>query len=241
MSSRHIVRHFAPAGLALCALTAGVLFLPAPSAHAQTASAPQFLLTWKATDSYIPSFYQGKALPSYGSNITVALELILPNGKLANLSYQPIWWYLDGTEVGGGTGVQEVTFPPFGTPPSTLSLNVTLPQYPGGALGDKINIPFVNPAVTIGAPYPNGQFSVNPVSVTAYPYFFNVTSPSDLAYTWAVNGQTGTSAENPEVANVTLPQGTSSGTNIDISLTVQNNAISTVATANQTLTYQSQL
>ncbi len=241
MSLRHIIRRLALAGVALCSLAIGVLYMPSPSAHAQNASGTQFLLTWKATNSYIPSFYQGKALPSYGSQITAALEVVLPDGTFANLSNQPIFWYVDGTVVGGGTGVQEVTFPPFGTPPSTLSLTVSLPQYPGGAREDKVNIPFVAPVAVIGAPYPAGQFSANPVSVTAYPYYFGVASPSSLSYSWAVNGQTGTSAENPEVANVSLPQGTPSGTSVDISLTIQGVAASTAATANQTLTYQSQL
>ena len=238
---RNIVRYFVLVLVVFCSLAAGVLLVPLQLVHAQTTNAPQFLLTWKATNSYIPSFYEGKALPSYGSDITAAIEVVLPNGTLQNLSNQPIIWYVDGTVVGGGTGVQEVTFPPFGTPPSILSLTVSFPQYPGGVRETRANIPFVNPVAVIGAPYPNQQFSTNPVSVTAYPFFFNTASPSNLSYSWAVNGQTGTSAENPEVADVSLPQGTPSGTGIDISLTIQGTAASTVAVANQTLTYQSQL
>ena len=240
MYSRRRSHSLAAPLAALCLIASFFLFSPI-AAQAQTTNAPRFLLTWKATNSYIPPFYQGKALVSYGSNITAALEVVLPNGTLANLSNQPIFWYVDGTVVGGGTGVQEVTFPPFGTPPSILSLTVSLPQYPGGVREVKTNIPFVNPVAVIGAPYPNQQFSTSPVSVTAYPFFFNTTSPSDLSYSWAVNGQTGTSAENPEIADVSLPQGTPSGTSIDISLTIQGTAASTIAVANQTLTYQSQL
>jgi hypothetical protein len=210
-----------------------------PSALAQTASDPQFLITWKSTASSIPSSYIGKALPSYGSEVTADFELI-SNGKTLDLSDQTIYWYLEDTLIGGGTGVQQVTFPLFGTPPNSLTLKIELPSYNGQYLIHTLDIPFVNPAVVIDAPYSNGSFSSNPVTVAALPYFFN-TSPSQLSYTWAVNGQTGSNAENPQIAEVTLPQGTPSGTGITISLSVENPSGAITAAAQSTLTYSTQL
>jgi hypothetical protein len=243
MSSRRTLNYVALAGVAALSLFSAALFeLPmATTVHAQTASGPQFMVTWSASNSYIPSFYKGKALPSYGSKITAELEILSPGGKFINLGSQPIYWYEDGTVVGGGVGVQKVTFSPFGTPPASLDLTISLPQYPGGALVDKIEIPFVQPMAVIEAPYPSQQFSSNPLAVTAIPFFFDAVSPSDLSYTWAVNGQTGTSAENPETANITLPQGTPSGSTIDVSLVIKNSTPAIAASADQTLTYQSQL
>jgi hypothetical protein len=215
-------------------------FVAAPLAFAQTTSNPQFFVTWKASNSYIPSSYIGKALPGYGSRITASVDL-LSQGHLLNLQNQTIYWYLNDTLIGGGAGVQSITFPPFGLPPNSLTLKVELPNYAGGYLTHSIDIPYVNPQVVIGAAFPNGQFSTNPLVVEALPYFFNTSSTSNLSYTWAVNGQTGGSAENPQIAQITLPAGTPAGTGINISVTVENPVGSTVATANESLTYENQL
>jgi hypothetical protein len=228
------------ASLLFAMITIGAGFLAPSPATAQTAS-PQFLVTWKTTGSYIPSFYQGKALPTYGSKITAYLELVLANGKLADLSQQTIYWYFNDTLVGGGTGVQQVTFSPIGDPPNTTELRVTLPNYGGSYLVHAVNIPMVLPEAVIYAPYPGGQFSTNPVNLQALPYFFNIADPSGLSYSWSVNDQTGTSAENPETAEITVPQGTQSGAALDVSLSITNPNDSTVGTASENLTYQSQL
>lgn len=198
-------------------------------------------MTWETSGSYIPSFYQGKALPTYGSNITASLELVSPQGKLINISGQTIYWYLNDNLVGGGTGVQQVTFSPVGQAPNLLNLRVELPSYNGAYLVHAITIPMVLPEAVIYAPYPGGQFSQNPVTVTALPYFFNVTSPNDLSFSWSVNGQTGSNTENPEEADITLPSGTQSGTALAVSLGVKNPNDSTVGTASVNLTYESQL
>lgn len=242
MLSRTIIKKAASIGFLAITLVIFGAFLSLKPAHAQTsASSPWFLITWKTTGSYIPSFYLGKALPTYGSNITASLELVTPQGKILDLSQQTIYWYEDDNLVGGGVGVQQATFPPIGDAPNTVDLRVTIPNYNGSYLVHAINIPMVSPEAVLYAPYPNGQFSQNPISVMALPYFFNISSPSGLSYAWSVNGQSGSNAENPEVAQITLPQGTSSGTGIDTSLSVENPNDSTVATASNNLTYESQL
>jgi hypothetical protein len=237
MPSKTIFKRVAVVGC--IALVFGGVFLLRP-VQAQTTS-PTFLITWTTTGSYIPSFYQGKALPTYGSKITASLELISPQGKVLNLSGQTIYWYVDDMLVGGGAGVQQVTFPPIGDAPNAVDLRVTLPNYNGAFLVHEINIPMVLPKAVIYAPYPGGQFSQNPVSVQALPYFFNIADPSALSYSWSVNGQSGSNAENPETAEITLPQGTTSGTGVTATLTITNPNDSTVATANADLTYQEQL
>jgi hypothetical protein len=241
MSKGHALR--TPAFSLLAILLAGGAWFgigSMNSAHAQTAATgPQFILTWQALNSEVPSSYIGKALPSYGSKITADVS-ILENGKLENLSGQTIYWYLNDTLIGGGAGVTGITFTPFGTPPSSLTLKVELPSDPEGYLVHSIQIPLVPPQAVILAPYPGGDFSSNPVEVTAIPYFFNASS-SGLTYAWAVNGQTGGSAENPESAAVTLPGNTPSGTGITVALAITNPANHVSANAQSTLTYESQL
>lgn len=217
-----------------------VISIAAPkSVNAQTSPSPEFFVTWKAINSHIPPFYIGKALPSYGSQVMAEVALI-SNGNVADLSQQTIYWYLNGTLIGGGTGATKVTFIPFGTPPNSLTLKVELPSYNGMDLVHDIQLPFTDPVAVIDAPYPGGNFSSNPVAVSALSYFFPL-APSNLLYTWAVNGTNGSNTENPESADITLPQGTPSGTGITISLIVANQTGSAAAEAQSTLTYNNQL
>ncbi len=228
-----------PIKIALSGLGASMALSLLLSAHFAFAATPQVLITWKTSGSYIPSSYPGKALPTYGSTITASLEII-SDGKLVDLSGQTIYWYLNNTDtlLGGGVGVQSISFPPLGQPPNVTTLEVELPFYPSGFLLRTIDIPMVQPQVVVDAPYPAGQFSSNPVTVTAIPYFFNTASPSNLSYAWTVNNQSGSNTENPNVAQITLPQGTAAGTSFIASVTVQNSNDSTQATASANLTYQ---
>jgi len=216
---------------------AALMLLSAAEVHAAT---PTFLITWKASGSYAPSNYSGKILPTIGSEITASVELF-SNGTKVDLSGQTIYWFLDDTALGGGTGAQTMTFPPFGQPPHTMVLRVEMPGYNGSVLIHTIGIPLVQPEVAIFAPYPGGNFSSNSVTVTALPYFFNVTSPADLSYTWAVNDQSAANAENPQVAQISLPAGTPAGSTFPVTVTVQNANDSTQASVSETLTYQSSL
>jgi hypothetical protein len=208
----------------------------APLAHAQTAS-PQFLVTWHAIGSYVPSTYKGKALPVVGTRIMASVEFVSAQGKLLNLSGQTIYWYLDTNYIGGGVGVQGITFSADQPPPATLDLEVKLPSYNGQVYTHDIDIPLVDPMVVIYAPYPNGQFSGTSLDVQALPYFFNTTSTDALSYAWSADGQPGTNTENPNDATIAIPQGTPSGTSLSLSVTVKNPLDSTVATANTNLTY----
>jgi hypothetical protein len=207
--------------------------------HAQTA-APQFLMTWSASNSYVPVGYTGKVLPNQESQITAALE-VMANGKLVNLSNETIYWYQDDTLLGGGVGTQQFTFRPYGTAPNVVTLKVELPDYPGGLLIHEINIPVTQPLAVVLAPYPNGVFASTPLVVQALPYFFAASSTSPLNFTWSVNGQVVTNAENPQSLQISLPQSTPAGYAVSVALTIENslNAVSAMGDAN--LTYQKQL
>lgn len=224
----------------LVAAIFGVVTLAAASGvYAQTAQ-PQLVVTWRTSGSYAPSDYQGKILPGYGARIIASLEAF-SGGSILNLKSQTIYWYLNDVLLGGGVGVQTISFPPFGEPPTNMTLRVELPRYSSGYLLHEIQIPTVQPTAVIDAPYPRGNVSASPVTVNALPYFFNVTSASDLSYSWAVNDQTGGTAENPQVAQITIPAGAQSGATLAVSLTIKNTGDSTAATAYSNLTYVHQL
>ncbi len=208
----------------------------APFAHA--ADGNQLVITWHASRSYVPPAYEGKALPNQSSQITASVEAF-SNGHRADLSKSNVYWYLNDVLMGGGTGIRTNTFTLFGGAGSSAqTLRVEVPDYPGGYLIATTPLPLVDPVVVVNAPYPGGQVSANPFMVSALPYFFNITSPNQLGFSWSVNGQVATNAENPNDLQVTMGAGTTAGTAFNISLTATN-ALDSMSASNQTtLTYQ---
>ena len=200
---------------------------------------PQFLFSWRALNSYAPSFYKGKILPGSQSKIMASFELVA-GGKIINIANQSIYWYLDDTLIGGGTGTQQVTFSPFWTAPETENIRVEIPSYPSGYLIHQVTISIVTPSAVIDAPYPGGQFSETNATATALAYFFN-TPTANLAFMWTLNGQSGKGAENPDILEINLPGKMSSGSTISISLQVQDSQNNQSANTSENLTYQSQL
>ena len=211
-------------------------FATAIVAHAQTASSPQFLVTWSVSNSYAPASYAGKTLPNQTSPITASLELIA-DGRTVNVGGQTIYWYLNDNLLGGGVGVQRITFNPIGEAPNNPTLRVELPDYPSGSLTHEITIPMVQPIAVIDAPYPQGQFSANPVTLQALPYFFATASTTPLSFAWSVNGQVVSDAQNPQELQISLPQSTPAGFSLGVTLTIQNSNDGATTVGDTNLTY----
>lgn len=199
---------------------------------------PQLIITWSASQSYAPPSYQGKTLPNQRSSITASLEAVSNVGKSIDLSGQTVYWYLNDNLLGGGAGVQRITFRPYGEAPNSLTLRAEVPNYPGGLLIHEVTVPVVVPQVVIAAPYPRNIFSASPAVVQAVPYFFAISSPASLGFSWLVNGQAVADAQNPQTLQISVPQNTPAGFALVISLAGQNAADKTSANANTTLTYQ---
>ena len=188
--------------------------------NAQTTS-PQMVVTWKAYGSYIPPGYGDKALPNQESRLTATLDLLV-NGYPANLSNQTIYWYLNNNLIDSGIGDQSIIFPTLGTAPGFFTLKAELPNYGGATLIHEVQIPFITPKAVIEAPHPSGQFSSNPIVLQGTPYFFYVSDPGALSYSWAVNGQTATTAENPQTLQMSVDPSTQSGATFTVTLSIVN-------------------
>lgn len=230
-------RHF-HAGLVGVAIVATAIVGGIDIAQAQVPG-PQAVITWTALNSYAPANYVGKVLPNQASEIVASLAVI-DNGQFVNLSDQTIYWYQNDNLMGGGMGVQKFAFRPYGTAPNTITLKVEIPDYPSGLVIHEVNIPIVQPIAVISAPYPGGTFSANRATVQALPYFFATTSTSPLNFAWSVNGQTVTSAENPQSLQISLPGSTPAGYGVAVSLTISNSIDSMSAGGSANLTYQQQ-
>lgn len=182
-------------------------------------SQPQFLFSWRA-DTYAPPGFNGKVLPSPGSLITVSFEVV-QGGKLANLSKQTIYWYVNDSLVSNVPGKQTITFSAPNFAPDVLNVRVQLPEYAGGLLSPLIKIPLVPPEAVIESAYPGGNFMGFSATVKGLPYFFNVQSPLELSFTWNVNGETPAGAEDPTNLSVGLNPDAPIGATLSIGLTVQ--------------------
>ncbi len=168
---------------------------------------PEFMLTWKAGD-YAPADYRGKVLPSDGSRIDVAFELI-DGGRFASLGATTINWRVNGDPYKTGLGVKIISFAADATKgDQVVTVSFT---YRGVALEKTVTIPVVKPEVVVTGGVPIFR---------ALPYFFNFTSLDQAKFSWTVNGaETEASDKNPDVAAL---GNLASGVTVNLEATVQN-------------------
>ncbi|MBI2024520.1 MAG: hypothetical protein HYT03_00295 [Candidatus Harrisonbacteria bacterium] len=181
--------------------------------------APELMVTWKA-NSYAPSAYQGKILPSNGSKIDVAVELI-DRGSLANLTNVEIRWYVDGQFRESGNGLKNFSFN-ANQVLGDQEIRVMIPSYRGVELRKTIIIPLAAPEVIIESPYPSNAVSALMTTFRALPYFFNFPNLNQASFSWAANGisSRGTVAD-PDLLNLNL-EDLPSGANVNLEVTVSN-------------------
>lgn len=195
-----------------------VIFL---SVSAQT-NQPKIFLTWQA-QSYAPPYFQGKLLPAAFSPIMVSFEVI-DGGKIADLSRETVYWYVNDKFFQGGTGLKRMTLRAPDIAGNPIEVRVELPAYPPDGLLKTIDIPTTKPEAVIEAPFPADQFFSSQIRVIGHPYFFNARDAGTLNFSWRVNNEAVETAENPEVLDITLNQDAPTGANLTVTLTIENPA-----------------
>ena len=200
---------------------ASFLFFISYSTPAAYAADPQLLITWKSA-SLAPYDFSGKLLPAASSPINVSAEVLLGNGRLANLSGETIYWYANDKLVAGGAGVQTAVFQAPLLPGGTISVRAQLPGFQGSFLAKTINISIANPLAIIEAPLPGTTFSGSEVHLKAHAYYFNVPDSTSLTFAWNINGTPPTSAGDPEVLNISVDPKAGDGTPIAVNLKIKN-------------------
>jgi hypothetical protein len=153
------------------------------SAQNQTS---QVFITWRASNFY-PAHFEGKAIPSAGSPVAVAVETI-KNGALLNLAQAEIAWELDGRFLAGGKGVKYASF--ISTKGSGDAHHVHVSVSLGGEVFESsLRIPVTKPTVALDAPYPNRRGIKEGMTFRALPFFFNVPSLDELSFSWLIDGE----------------------------------------------------
>lgn len=183
------------------------------NSHAQ--AAPEFMATWQAF-SYTPADYEGRTLPNGETPIEMAFEL-LENGRPANLSRTEVRWFVGSNLIASGTNLRAILFTPPALNRDAHRIRIEIPNFRGSSLTHRFTIPVVNPEIIIETPIDIATRRA--IFFTARPFFFNVTSLSQLAFTWNINGVTpaGT-AERPQQLQVDRGE-LGAGANLIVSVT----------------------
>jgi hypothetical protein len=148
--------------------------------------APEFMVSWQA-DSYVRAWYQGKALPSAGSQVKVSVELV-DNGRLVDLSKQEIRWLINSRDAKSGIGLQTITFN-VDSIRQAQKIIVTIANYKGSNINHLVTIPRVQPEVVITLPALNQEISAGLHRIRGLPFFFASTDIGDLRFSWSANGE----------------------------------------------------
>jgi hypothetical protein len=193
------------------------------------------------SDSYVPPFYRGRALPSAGT--TIRLQAIPyfknANGSLVPASNIVFTWKQDDRVVGtvSGLGRSSVVLPAallYGTTDIEVDAHSADDTSFGTAT---VNLPSVVPPLTLYQDNPllgityyraiGDSTAINDTEMTfaVVPYFAQAQSPNDpqLSYAWTVNGSS-ISPDPTDPSEITLNAKDSAGTAaIGLSLSQSNN------------------
>ena len=153
---------------------------------AQTTGADSATITWHS-NSFYPSDFGGKPLPINQSVVSASVTLF-QNQKIQDTSNLLVFWYLDGEFLQKGIGLSTVTFPVGKVAGSVYSLKASV-ETSEGIIDSLIIVPVTNPEVVIDVPVPNLLIkSGDTITLHSIPYFFNISSLSDLSFSWMVGG-----------------------------------------------------
>lgn len=187
-------------------------------ASAQTSS-QQFLTSWQVSNSYAPSWYQGKVFPTTGSRVSVKFDFI-DNGKVVDLSKNKIRWYVNDNLVineANGSGITNYSFIDNDYVGSDTEVRISIPDYKTGSLNYVLTIPVVSPEIVIKAPYSDKKISAGKATFEAIPFFFKIANPNRLSFRWTANNQS-TGDSNSQFLNLNIDPTTTKGVIFNIAV-----------------------
>lgn len=152
---------------------------------AQTIKNDRVILTWRANNFY-PANYQGKALATPNTPITISAELTR-NNKLLDLAQANFIWYVDEKFLTSGRAIKEILFPVKKLNGDDYFVRVKI-DLGGEQFETAIHIPVSGQGLIIESPHPRQLVKTDAkIGLEAIPYFFNVPSIKDLIFSWQVN------------------------------------------------------
>jgi hypothetical protein len=190
-------------------------------------------LLWQAT-SYVPPFYQGKALyPHQGLITFTAVPNVSSDRSITKSIGSYIYtWKKDGDVLGDFSGYGKNTFTLRGTIISRpLLMEVDVSSTDGVSLGSaSVTVSPRSPEVTfyennplLGVLYnkslSNYVMQEKELSITAVPFFFNTaTEPASLQYKWTMNGNIVPTQSDPATLTVRNNSGVSGSSSVGLQI-----------------------
>lgn len=205
--------------MALICLIAGVVWFAQNSAQSQGLNlslSPQskennFVLSWSA-DSYVPADYEGKALPTRGSEIRVVAE---PTKKISQdpekLTYR---WLLDNDIAGYASGQGKSVFRFRATKWAGDTHEIesqVLDEKETLISRNVISVKIAEPELLIKQATGNyalkeslSAFTGQDVKILAIPLFFHIKNLGEVAWQWRFDNQTLSSPDQKDLNQLTL-------------------------------------
>ncbi len=150
---------------------------------AQTTTEPTATITWQA-NTYAPTWYAGKALPTKGSKINLALMLI-DGGKVIDISSKKISWFVNDNLISSGVGATTATFLTDTAIDKNYSVRALIQGYNLKNVEGAVGIRTTNPKISLRQAKNDTTYIFE-----AIPFFFNAQILSELNIRWAQNGET---------------------------------------------------
>lgn len=164
----------------------------------------QAIITWQA-NNYFPANYQGRALATNKTTINISVELV-SDQKIQNISNATITWYLDGDFFRKGVGLKETSFIVTKTRGGSHTIRVSIKADEIEA-GASALIKIFDPEIVIENPSLGNLVTAgSSLALQALPYFFNISSISDLSFLWKANNSTIAEQAQSITLNIGFPQ-----------------------------------
>jgi hypothetical protein len=142
-------------------------------------------LTWE-TETSVPQWYLGRALPTPGATIRVVLTALDEQGRLFSTEGQKIRWHANYQQQLAAQDKTEMTYvvPEYFS--GTLLIKMGL--FAGGknTANTQISIPVVRPRLVVVVPYANKTAPQEDAVFQAQPFFFPPAEVDNLQYRWTI-------------------------------------------------------
>lgn len=188
-----------------------------------------FFIDWSA-QTYVPPEYDGRALPSYNSKITLSATPL----SLINESDYQYNWIIDLASTPSNNGKPIVIFPSIKTSGGEHIIYLTITNKKTGKIMKEysLSIPITSPQNFVYAKLSNGHLSLlnmenkananAQLNLMAKPFFFNKTDPSQaLIFQWMLNNQKAQWSESNDLS-ISFPEGASAGYQYILNLSIKN-------------------
>lgn len=192
----------------------------------------KFDIVWSA-DTYTPFGYEGRNLPTIGSEVRVDAIINASGGNTKSLKYS---WFLEDIfqQNQSGYGKDNFSFYVQQMPGQYQTVKVQVFNDDRSIFQEKtIQIPITKPELVVYSSNGNAHFSNQAngsslnisgekISLIAKPYFFSINKLTDLIFEWDLAGQQPVISSNYDASILNLTVSNASGTNDDLYIKVTN-------------------